>query len=175
MLSFGRSTRADVTIEHVDLGRLVNQTLEDLHYLPGYEKLEFRVNHKFSDIEFWSEHSRLQIVLANIIANAIKYRNIHAEKSWVEITTENDSEEAIITIADNGIGIDKKYLDKIFNMFYRATEKSDGSGLGLYIVKQTVERLGGNIDVFSEIEVGTRLVISLPNRSKVPQKSTANN
>ena len=66
--------------------------------------------------------------------------------------------------ADNGIGIDEANLNRIFEMFYRATEQSDGSGIGLYIVKNAVDKLGGQISVSSRPGQGTRFNIVLPNR-----------
>ena len=74
-----------------------------------------------------------------------------------------DHLRADIIFADNGIGIKENSLKRIFEMFYRATEQSDGSGIGLYIVKNAVEKLGGQIDVASQLGEGTRFHILLPN------------
>jgi signal transduction histidine kinase len=63
---------------------------------------------------------------------------------------------------DNGIGISPNQIDNIFKMFHRATEKSDGAGLGLYIVKEVVEKLNGSIDVTSSLGQGTKFYIKLP-------------
>jgi signal transduction histidine kinase len=67
-----------------------------------------------------------------------------------------------IIFSDNGIGIEKNDLAKIFEMFYRATIQSDGSGIGLYIVKNAVEKLGGGISVSSKVGFGTTFTIKLP-------------
>ena len=80
----------------------------------------------------------------------------------VKITIDNLRAEIIFS--DNGIGISESNLSKIFEMFYRATEQSDGSGIGLYIVKNAVEKLGGQIYVASRVGQGTRFNIILPNR-----------
>ncbi|TAE48522.1 MAG: sensor histidine kinase [Cytophagales bacterium] len=71
-----------------------------------------------------------------------------------------------ISFEDNGIGIKEEYIKKIFDMFFRATDKGEGSGLGLYIVKQTIEKLGGSIEVKSEYGEGTLMTIHLPNLLK---------
>ena len=71
-------------------------------------------------------------------------------------------DHAIISVEDNGIGIDDAYLYKIFGMFFRATEKSKGTGLGLYIVKSMVDKLGGQIQVTSRQEEGTTFSVELP-------------
>jgi signal transduction histidine kinase len=84
--------------------------------------------------------------------------------SEVNIKITIDHLRAEIVFADNGIGINESNLARIFEMFYRATEQSDGSGIGLYIVKNAVEKLGGQIYVASRIGQGTRFNIILPNR-----------
>jgi signal transduction histidine kinase len=70
---------------------------------------------------------------------------------------------AIFHFKDNGIGIQKEHMDKIFNMFYRATDRSQGSGLGMYIVKQAVEKVNGTISLKSSYGYGTEIKITLPN------------
>jgi signal transduction histidine kinase len=75
----------------------------------------------------------------------------------------SDQKEAEIIFKDNGIGIDTENLNHIFEMFYRASEQSDGSGLGLYIVKNAVDKLGGTIQVESTLGEGTEFKITLPN------------
>ncbi len=76
-------------------------------------------------------------------------------------------DEASITFSDNGIGIEPANLGKIFNMFYRASVQSDGSGLGLYIVKNAIEKLNGEIIVNSRYTEGTTFIINLPNRTPI--------
>ena len=67
-----------------------------------------------------------------------------------------------ILVEDNGIGIKQEHIDRIFEMFFRATNQASGSGLGLYIVKEAVNRLKGEISISSEISQGTRFDIYLP-------------
>ena len=71
--------------------------------------------------------------------------------------------QAEIVVSDNGKGIAPNHLNNIFNKFYRGNTKSNGSGFGLYIVKETVEKLGGSISVESEVNVGTRFHVVIPN------------
>ncbi len=68
-----------------------------------------------------------------------------------------------IEVSDNGIGVESALVPRIFEMFFRASDRSDGSGLGLYIVRNAIERLSGTIDVHSEAGVGTRFTIRVPN------------
>jgi signal transduction histidine kinase len=82
----------------------------------------------------------------------------------IDVSVVIAEDKAVITFRDNGIGIEQRSLEKIFNMFYRASEQSDGSGLGLYIVKNAADKLHGELQVTSTLGEGTRFVISLPNR-----------
>jgi signal transduction histidine kinase len=70
--------------------------------------------------------------------------------------------ELVVKLSDNGIGITRDQLKSVFQMFYRATTSSEGSGLGLYIVQQTVDLLGGTIDVESESMEYTTFTIKVP-------------
>jgi signal transduction histidine kinase len=84
-----------------------------------------------------------------------------------------DAHQARITITDNGIGIEEQFVPHLFDMFFRATEKAEGSGLGLYIVKQAVQRIGGFIAVTSWLGAGTEFVITLPNGLPAAPAETA--
>jgi signal transduction histidine kinase len=79
-----------------------------------------------------------------------------------------DHREAFMEFSDNGIGIDPKSLTRIFEMFYRASGQSEGSGIGLYIVKNAIDKLGGHMQVESEMNKGTTFRITLPNRIQSP-------
>jgi signal transduction histidine kinase len=100
--------------------------------------------------------------LSNIISNAYKYYNA-ANRSYLKINVKVTPFVLEMEFHDNGIGIKKEYVKKVFDMFYRATEKSQGSGLGMYIVKQAVDKLKGSIKVKSTFGKGTTIKITLPN------------
>jgi signal transduction histidine kinase len=129
--------------------------------MEGAAETQITIEKKQSAI-LYSDNARLEIVLQNLVSNAIKYRNPDTD-SRLNILIENDANQAIITFSDNGKGIKPEYLNKIFDMFYRASEDSYGSGLGLYITKQIAEKLGGSISVNSEFGVGTTFEISILN------------
>jgi signal transduction histidine kinase len=97
------------------------------------------------------------------LSNAFYYHDIHKSKNWVKLTINVNPDKVYIEITDNGIGIEEKHIDKIFNMFYRATEKTPGTGLGLYIVKQVLEKIQGKISVSSTYLSGTTFMVEFPN------------
>ena len=98
-----------------------------------------------------------------MISNSFKYHKLSRKQPYVKITVKTMAEDYVIEVEDNGDGIPKDQLGKVFDMFYRASEKSQGSGLGLYIVKNTVMKLGGKIEIDSNYE-GTTLRATLPNK-----------
>jgi signal transduction histidine kinase len=103
----------------------------------------------------------MKVIFNNIISNSLKYSKPNDTKIDINIEVQNG--HAKIDIADNGLGIEKKYQDDVFKMFFRATDHNAGSGLGLYIVKETVNKLKGDIVLESEPKKGTRLKMKLPN------------
>ena len=101
-----------------------------------------------------------------MISNAIKYRNPSRELCELKIHGWENEAFYHFEIEDNGIGISGDHLGKVFDMFYRANDRSQGSGLGLYIVKETVAKLEGSIDVKSQVDKGSVFTLTLP-RKKV--------
>ncbi|WP_262898669.1 PAS domain-containing sensor histidine kinase [Dawidia soli] len=162
VLSHSKNLKMDVTTSQVDFEQIIDRTFKDLNYLQGAKDMERSV--KISGIAFYSDPWRISEIFRNLISNAIKYRQMNLERPEIRIKILIDQRRAEITFSDNGIGIDEVSLAKIFEMFYRATEQSDGSGIGLYIVKNAVDKLGGQINVSSQVGQGTRFSIILPNR-----------
>jgi PAS domain S-box-containing protein len=162
VLSHSKNLKMEVNIGRVDLGKIIDNTFTELSYLEGAKEMKRMI--KIEGIEFYSDQWRISEIFRNLISNAIKYRQLISNTPEVMVKIHVDHLRADISFSDNGIGIDEKNLTRIFEMFYRATEQSDGSGIGLYIVKNAVEKLGGQISVASKPLQGTRFSIILPNR-----------
>ncbi|SHH99833.1 PAS domain S-box-containing protein [Chryseolinea serpens] len=161
MLDYARVNRVEVAPENIDLKAVAQNCIRELEYLDNFKAVRTTLQVK-GDASFRSDPLRVNIIFSNIISNAYKYFNPEAE-SFLSIKMEITATQARIDFQDNGIGIKPEHLTKIFNMFYRATDRSQGSGLGMYIVKQAIEKLGGTIDMKSEYGKGTRIKITLPN------------
>ena len=110
-----------------------------------------------------SDQHRLKIILHNLLGNGVKYADKHKKESILTISCQPTHEGWELNVRDNGIGIDSKHLNKIFDMYYRASEVSKGSGLGLFIVKESVTKLGGKINISSTKEIGTTVSLTFPN------------
>ena len=109
-----------------------------------------------------TDKGRLGVILNNLVDNAIKYHRHANPGKYVAVQTEDLGEKILIKVIDNGQGIPIDAQPKIFDMFFRASENSKGSGLGLYIVKDMVERLGGSIKLESEKGEGTTFTLKFP-------------
>jgi signal transduction histidine kinase len=162
VLSHSKNLKQDVTIEKVDLKQIVASAFTDLAYLRTSDVVSSEINIEGQD--FYCDRWRLAEIFRNLISNAIKYRRLDIPRPLVKVSVKVSNIEAEISFSDNGIGIEPDKLLNIFEMFYRASTQSDGSGLGLYIVKNAVEKLGGQIDVFSRPMQGTEFKIILPNQ-----------
>ena len=133
----------------IDLDALINEILGK--YEPSISALAFAIEVHNPVKQIDSEPLRLQQVIENLVANAIKYHDPVKAHKQIIIATEHDPDpnQLNIWVEDNGIGFDSSFGDKIFDIFTRASSKHPGSGLGLYIVKKHVDHLGGHVQVIS--------------------------
>ncbi len=162
ILDYSRNTRKEVLPEEVDVRAMVKEIIE--HNCSDFQITE--VSFDFSGDEiFVCDTMRLQVVLNNLITNALKYSS-YAEQPIVKVNITNTLTHLTIKIIDNGIGIPEIEQTKIFNMFYRATTRSNGSGLGLYIVKEALNKMQGTIELASEVGKGTTFTVLLPQEFK---------
>lgn len=155
ILDYSTNSNGDFEQEEINLDAMLDSIVEDLQYFDSAQKVTMK-RHFDKQIKFVSDPKRVKIILSNLIANAVKYHNYNQDNPIVDVVASKSGGSFLIDIIDNGQGIKAIYLDKIFNMFYRASEKSEGSGLGLYIVKDTVDKLNGQIKVTSELGKGTK-------------------
>ena len=162
IINYAINKNADIVSEEIDIHQLVQETFEQHQYLPNADRIQLIVDTKLDGV-FRSDPQRLRILMNNLISNAVKYHDYDKPSLYVKITvSEVASQPTRIIVEDNGIGIQNQYLDKIFTMFYKANDLRKGSGLGLYIVQDTLKKLGGSIEVTSGLGLGTKFIITLP-------------
>lgn len=160
IISYSRNARTDVKKQSVNLRKAVADVTEALTFSAGNPDVHIE-NVVPEDMIVNTDVMRLKIVLSNLIDNSLKYRDTTKEKPFIRIEAAEKDGVKVIAVKDNGVGIDELYIDKIFNMFYRASEHSNGSGLGLYIVKETLSKLNGSIQVESMPGKGTTFMVEL--------------
>lgn len=165
ILDFSRNARQEMTWPLVDIKHVLSDHLSRMQFMPGYAMME--ITREVEDpVPFYSDPYRISLIVGNLISNAIKYLDVSRAKCWLRIAARVSREQLYLRFEDNGIGIAAEYLPAIFDMFYRATREHQGSGLGLFIVREALGKLGGKINVASEVGRGTTFEITIPNRYK---------
>ena len=162
ILDYSRNARQNLTIEKIDLQKMITDNFEKMRFMSGSEIIRREVSIK-ENSPFYADSYRLSVILNNLISNSIKYFDSSKESPFIRISAEVNPDSAVIEFHDNGIGIEDRYLAKVFDMFFRGTDKNKGAGLGLYIVKEAVEKLKGEIGVESIVGEGTVFRIRMPN------------
>ncbi len=163
ILDFSRNKRMRLNFEPIDFTELLNSALQDHQFADNSTHIERIAEVKQDDI-FITDQSRLNMILYNLISNGLKYYDKEKDNSFLKVCINATGSEAEIKVIDNGSGIAKDDLDHIFTRFYQADNSFKGSGLGLYIVNEAVEKLGGTIHIDSEVKVGTTFTVLIPNR-----------
>jgi len=162
ILDYSRNARSEIYAEPIQIESLISEVRENLNYMDGSRDFILHLDIE-PGLQVNSDKRRIKVILSNIISNAIKYQDTKKPERNLQLSFRSIGKGTEIIAKDNGIGISEDNLERIFEMFYRATSLSTGSGLGLYIVKETVDKLGGTIDVCSTPAEGSTFKLFIPN------------
>lgn len=162
ILNYSRNARVQVASEKIDFNELVSDVVRDLRFMnAGNSNVNITV-HIDDDAVLYSDKSRIKMIVSNLLANALRYHDPEKPDPYVNISILPKDAGVALSIQDNGIGISRDKHEKVFDMFYRASVLSEGTGIGLYIVKETVEKLNGIIQLTSEPGKGSDFTIYMP-------------
>jgi len=162
LIGYYKNAGIDLEAHEVDLKKITDDIIGSFKFIEGSKNIIYNVDiHQSS--KFISDATRIKMIMTNLVTNAIKFQKNDGTQSEINIKVDINESEAVIIISDNGIGIDEEEQKKLFNMFYRSLHPRSGTGIGLFIVKETVEKLGGTITLSSQKEVGTTFKITLAN------------
>lgn len=161
ILSHSRNLNTNPETSEINFHRIIARCFEELAFLTNYNLIEKNVI--VNGETYYGDEVRLNEIFRNLISNSIKYANPSQARKFLNVTATTTHTETTIVIEDNGIGIDGGIQSKVFEMFFRGNTASDGSGIGLYIVKQAVQKLNGSIALESKANQGTKFTIHLPN------------
>jgi PAS domain S-box-containing protein len=159
LLSLSHVKRGASRISPVNLKNMVQDCLQALCHLPDFYRINFTIRIEVKE-NIFIEERLLQTIIQNLLENAIKYCSESTPK--VQIYINLKEEQLLVDVSDNGIGIAPEAQAHIFEMFYRATTRSSGTGLGLYILKNAVDKLKGSIQLRSEPRKGSRFIVKIP-------------
>ena len=158
-------TLGNLGAQTIELSELVDEVRENLKFFEGANDMQFDVQIDPCP-DFVTDLFRLRIVLSNLMSNAMKYQRleVHEHRVGIQVLCKEDSVELVVEYSGTGIAEDQQAL--VFNMFHRVDDKKSGSGIGLYIVKEALEKLSGSIELLSVPDQGTTFTCSIPNLKK---------
>jgi len=161
ILEYSRNARLGLTVEPIDFNYMIEEIFTDVkHIFPKSPLLQLEV---VEEEKFYSDPNRIVTLLKNLIGNAVKYQRTDIEQPYLKIYIHTDKDSALMRFEDNGEGIAPEHINKIFDMFYRASNTTVGTGLGLYICREIVHNLGGNITAESTPGEGSRFLVQIKN------------
>lgn len=157
---YSRNSQMAVKADQINLRNLIRENLENFRFYPHASSI--RVMLEIPDqLIIQSDAFRLQEVFGNLISNAFKYYD-PGKASFIRISSKLVGDKIAVAIEDNGMGIREEELPRVFDMFYRANRSAPGTGLGLFIVQETLQKLKGKIEVQSKFGQGTTFTVTLP-------------
>ena len=160
ILDQSRNSRLEVKREEILFQPIIDETFDQLSFATPTGKAVEKIISVQQGRPFYCDRWRLKVILNNVISNAIRYRN--GRDPVIRVNVEVTEHGAQLCIEDNGKGIAKEHLKNVCRMFYRATDDGAGSGLGLYIVKETIDKLNGSISIHSVEGKGTTVELMIP-------------
>ncbi len=163
VLDYSKTTRKEISKQPIDLEKFFTELQEKFVLDETARSTQMKLNLQAKSIH--TDSTLLKIAVGNILSNALKFQKKYPkEPHRVQVEVGTNNERLKIVVKDNGEGIHEAHLQKIFDMFYRATANAPGSGLGLYIAKEAAQKLGGEIHVHSVYGEGSTFTIELPEK-----------
>ena len=163
ILHYSKNTKTEITYSQINFKEFLQEVITQHRYDDNGDnvKISIEIDQK---ADFYTDTYRMGIIFNNLVANALRYSDLQKSQPNLLIKGFCNENNAIISFIDNGIGIEKEYLDKIFEIFYRANTHAKGTGIGLYLVKEYLQKIKGTVSVRSVFGKGTEFVIDIPNQ-----------
>jgi signal transduction histidine kinase len=162
ILRLSRTKKLEVKFEPINFSEILKETMEDIQFNKGTSSIRLEYQ-EGDDHSFVSDHSQVSIILSNLVSNAVKYHRLNQPDPYIKIGFHKNDHNTTITVEDNGQGIPPQSVNKIFDMFFRASQETEGTGLGLYIVKEAVSKIKGKVEVSSVFGKGTTFTVTIDN------------
>lgn len=160
LLDIQRLNMAEVHLKKISLKELIREIIGSIDGLKGYTEVNISLDINVQE-DFYTDKQYLHSIIHNLIINAITHRK-NIPDAWIRISAHTDNQNLVIVISDNGIGIPDDMKPKVFEKFVKGDSSVNGTGLGLYIVKNLVKKLKGDITFESEPMKGTTFTITFP-------------
>jgi len=158
-LQYYKNNKNISDLSEIDFKKLIDEIIDLYSYTDKDTKFNLNIS---QPVPFVGDSFRIEVILGNLVSNAIKYQKDSSHQKVVDINIEVTTYKVDISITDNGLGILNEHLEKIFTQFFK-TKNNKGSGLGLFIVKEALNKIDGKISVRSSLNQGTTFKITIPN------------
>ena len=161
VLDHSRASRKELQSDAVYLKTFLEEVLDNLKYIENFSRIKFQFNLDIPVVQ--ADHFLLKVIVSNLISNAIKYQKEYSGHTpEITLASQKMENKILISVIDNGEGIAPENQSRIFDMFYRGSRQSKGSGLGLFIALEAAHRMRGDITFQSEYGKGTTFTLILP-------------
>jgi signal transduction histidine kinase len=160
ILDYSRSTRKEVTRSKVNLDKMIRDIIDNHRFIQGFDHLQFDLS-GLDTKQLDVDEMRLRIIINNLVSNAIKFSGDNP-KAKICFTSTTQHGQFTITVEDNGSGIPEEIKENIFDMFFRASHKNSGSGLGLFIASEAAKSIDGLLTVESWEGEGSKFILTIP-------------
>ena len=168
ILDYSRNARTNIIPEQLEMDKIIKNAGSQILQSGSSAKINFSVDVE-ETVPFYSDKIRITTLVNNLLVNAFKYTREGETNPFIKVKFVSGEKEGVLTVEDNGEGIAPDNLEKIFEMFFRISEQSEGSGLGLYICREITERLNGSIAVTSVLGKGSIFTVRIPNMNYIKE------
>jgi len=166
LLEVGLSSKKELQYSPINIRKCLKEIIDRFENYPGREEVIIHLTAN-SDLLIHTEKKIFQSIFQNLIENSIKYRKPNQNDAVTKISARRYQYGIKIKVRDNGLGMDRNLQKRAFDMFYRGHEHSEGSGLGLFIVKNNADKLGGEINLKTSLNMGTEIWVYIPDKEQI--------
>lgn len=163
LTNYSTNARSEIKFQTIDFKQITEKAIKELAFLDNFAHVNITYT-IVGEEEFISDASRVFILISNLISNGICHADFNKDEQTVNVHITKKASHAIILVQDNGVGIRDEIQTRMFEMFFKGTNASQGAGLGLYIAKGVISKLLGKIDYSTDLDVGTSFRIEIPNK-----------
>lgn len=164
IIHYYQNIKTEDAVQLVDIDQLLSDVINQYKSYENYDSFEIKKAINITG-EFIGDAYRLKIVIGNILANSLKFIDPSKESNKIELEVIQNVEKLLMKISDNGVGMGKDALNVIENIFNNKDNRGPGNGVGLYLVRDAVQRMNGKIQVSSTLGEGTKFIIEIPNKA----------
>ena len=163
VIDYYQNRKTEVLLEVCDLHVLWCAVVDSIGGENGLQGLQISGVEALPSVQ--SDRLRWRMIFINVLTNAIRFQDPAKSQATLDIAVQDKGDGWTFSFSDNGLGMNRQTVQQATEQFYRANRQGDGAGLGLHIVKQAAEALGGSLQLQSQPGIGTSVVVSVPKSS----------